>query len=97
MTCFAVVSSLAVAEPDSRPPRWDVLGASLGNGLFVMVAIVRGSRGVKGERNFPLAKYTCVKPGYCLLSQRNHGRPWGRTRPPVTSNRSHRPRTLFAI
>lgn len=45
-------------------------------------AIVRGLQGVKGERNFPLAKYTRVKPGYCLLNQRNRSRPCGQTRPP---------------
>lgn len=38
--------------------------------------------GVKGERNFPLAKYTRVKPGYCLLNQRNRSRPCGQTQPP---------------
>lgn len=47
-----------------------------------MVAIVRDLQGVKGERNFPLAKYTCAKPGYCLLIQRNHSRPQGQTWPP---------------
>lgn len=45
-------------------------------------AIVRGLQGVKGERNFPLAKYTRVKPGYCLLNQRNRSRPCGQPRPP---------------
>lgn len=60
-----------------------------------MVAIVRGLQGVKGERNFPLAKYTCVKPGYCLLSQRNHSRPQGQTWPPIISNSRHKPKTLF--
>lgn len=75
MTCFAAVSWLALQCLTHKPIRWDVLGGSLGDELLVTVAIVRGSQGVKGERNFPLAKYTCVKPGYCLLSQRNHSRP----------------------
>lgn len=53
-----MVSSLA------EPPRCTAMFSvdSLETGLFVTAAIVRGLQGVKRERNFPLAKYTCVKP-----------------------------------
>lgn len=94
MTCFCCGFSVSLALARLT----GMFSAdSLETGCLWWWPLSEACRVLRGERNFPLAKYTCVKLGYCLLSQRNHSRPLGRTWPLIIRSGRHKPRTLFAI